>query len=76
VSNQGTLFMFMRYTKNYSRYVYIVIKLIKNSMINSCDIIWLNNICKARANTKSTAFTEEEDVIKLRTVIEKTQINL
>jgi hypothetical protein len=38
--------MFVGYTKHHSRYVYMMLNLNSNSIINSRDIIWLNKTYK------------------------------
>jgi hypothetical protein len=42
LSNRGTTSMFVGYTEHHSRYVYRMLNLTTNSIINSRDIIWLN----------------------------------
>jgi hypothetical protein len=40
--NQGTTCMFVGFTEYHSRDVYRILNLTTNSIIISCDIIWLN----------------------------------
>jgi hypothetical protein len=43
LSNRGITCMFVVYTEHHSRDLYRNLNLTTNSIINSCDIIWLMN---------------------------------
>jgi hypothetical protein len=58
LSNRGTTCMFVGYMEHHSRDAYRMLNLTTNSIINSRDIIWLNNEWK---QNKTTIFNVEDD---------------
>jgi hypothetical protein len=74
LSNRGENHMFVGYTEHHSRDVYGMINLTTNSIINSQDIILLNNTYEEWKNNKTTISASEDDTIELLTGIDKRKL--
>jgi hypothetical protein len=66
--------MFDGYTEHHSRYVFRMLNLTTNSIINSRDIIWLNKTYGEWKSNKTTISTIEDDTIELPTGIDKRKL--
>jgi hypothetical protein len=74
LSNRGTTCMFVGYTEHQSRDVYRMLNLCTNSIINSRDIIWLNETYKEWKENKATIFNVEDDILELPTGVDKVKL--
>jgi hypothetical protein len=61
LTNRGTTCIFVGYTENHSSDVYRMLNLSTNSIILSCNIIWLKKSYKDWTSTKQSTFYEEQD---------------
>jgi hypothetical protein len=66
--------MLVGYTEHHSRDVYRMLNLATNSIINSQDIIWLNNTYGEWKNNETKISTVEDDTIELPTGIDKRKL--
>jgi hypothetical protein len=73
LSNRGITCVFVGYTEHHLRDVHRMLNLTKNSVINSCDVIWLNNTYKNWKNAETTDSANDKETIELLTGIEKTK---
>jgi hypothetical protein len=71
LSNRGTTCMFVGYLEHHSRYVYRMLNLTTNSIINSRDIILLNKTYREWKDNKAAISNFEDDTIELPTGIDK-----
>jgi hypothetical protein len=74
LTKRGTYCMFVGFTEHHSSYVYRILNLTTNSIINSRYIIWLNKTFAEWKNNKTTISTAEDDTIELPTSIEKRKL--